>query len=449
LPRADEIHVDVRALVFTLGLALVVALVLGLVPVLRNSDKDLHAALNQSSRGQSANAVSRYLRSLLVVSQVALTLMLLIGAGLLGRSFLQLLKVDPGFRPESAVAMDVSLAFPETDAEEQRLSQFHQQVFERLGQIPGVSAVGGIDGLPMTSVLSNGTFLIDNDKSRPGEAEFRVASGGYFATLGIPLMQGRVFDERDTPTAPHAAIISQSLAQRYFADTNPIGQRIQFGNMDGYLQLLNVVGVVGDVRDRGLEARIAPTVYVNYVQRPRRSADFSIVARAQTNAPSLIAAMRSEVQALNRDVPMNFRTVEQIFSSSLDNRRFSLVLFGFFAVAGLLLAVTGIYGVMAYAVAERTREIGIRRALGAQAGDVLKLIIGQGMKLMLIGVAIGLAGAVALTRLIASWLFGVGATDPVTFIAVALLLAAVALLACYIPARRATKVDPMVALRYE
>ncbi len=433
LPRADEITVNARVLLFTLALSLLIAVVLGLVPALRNSENDLESSLRESGRGQSTNAFTRRLRGLLVVSQVALTVVLFTGAALLGKSFLQLLKIDPGFRPESAVAMDVSLPYPENDEQQQQLARFHQQLFEHVSQLPGVTAVGGINALPMTAKGSNGTFLIDDDKSKPGDAEYRVASGGYFSAMGIPLLRGRLFDQSDTPNSPHAAVISQSLARKYFANEDPIGRHIQFGNMDGYKQLLEIVGVVGDVREDGLDHGVAPTIYVNYYQRPKRAADF----------------MRRELQKLNPDVPTNFRTIEQIFSSSLDYRRFSLVLFGFFAAAGLLLAVTGIYGVMAYSVAERTREIGIRMALGARATDVLRLVLSNGMTLALIGVAIGLAGALALTRLLTSLLFGVTPTDSSTFAIVPLCLITVALLACYIPARRATKVDPLVALRYE
>ncbi len=449
LPRADEITVNARVLLFTLALSLLIAVVLGLVPALRNSENDLESSLRESGRGQSTNAFTRRLCGLLVVSQVALTVVLFTGAALLGKSFLQLLKIDPGFRPESAVAMDVSLPYPENDEQQQQLARFHQQLFEHVSQLPGVTAVGGINALPMTAKGSNGTFLIDDDKSKPGDAEYRVASGGYFSAMGIPLLRGRLFDQSDTPNSPHAAVISQSLARKYFANEDPIGRHIQFGNMDGYKQLLEIVGVVGDVREDGLDHGVAPTIYVNYYQRPKRAADFSVVARANIDPPSLITAMRRELQKLNPDVPTNFRTIEQIFSSSLDYRRFSLVLFGFFAAAGLLLAVTGIYGVMAYSVAERTREIGIRMALGARATDVLRLVLSNGMTLALIGVAIGLAGALALTRLLTSLLFGVTPTDSSTFAIVPLCLITVALFACYIPARRATKVDPLVALRYE
>lgn len=448
LPRASEIGVNGRALFFALALSMIVAVGLGLVPALRSAGRDLQSTLKESGRSQSSNAFSQSLRSLLVISQVALTLVLLIGAGLLARSFIELLRVDPGFRPESAVAMDISVSAPKTDQQKQQLARFHQQLLERLSRIPGVTAAGGVSSLPMTGGGSNGAFLIDNNPANTGYAEYRLASGEYFEAMGIPLLRGRLFEQSDGPQSPHVAVISQSLAEKHWPGEDPIGKRIQFGNMDGDLRLLNVVGVVGDVRERGLESDIRPTVYAYAVQRPQPS-NYSLVARANQNPAALIAAMRSELEGLNAEVPANFRTIEQIFSSSLNERRFSLVLFSVFGGAALLLAVTGIYGVMSYAVAQRTREIGIRMALGASGSDALRMVIKQGMKLVAVGVAIGAAASAAMASLIKSMVFKVSATDPATFAALTGLLIAVALAACYIPARRATKVDPMIALRHE
>ena len=447
LPRMDEIGVDPRALVFTLGLSFLVALILGLVPALRGSRTDLVANLKEAGRGQSASAASSRLRSLLVVSQVALTLVLLIGAGLLGKSFLRLLQIDPGFRIESAVAMDLSMASAENEKQNNQLARFNQQLLERIGQLPGVVAVGGVNSLPMTGTGSNGTFLIDNNPANTGYAEYRVASPGYFSAMGIPLMRGRLFEQSDTADSIHVAVISQSLARKVWPEEDPIGKRIQFGNMDGDKRLLNVVGIVGDVHEK-LDSDVRPTVYADSFQRPQLSS-VSIVARANVGTAPLITAMRSELRALSAELPASFRTLDQVFSSSLDDRRFNLILFGVFAAVALMLAITGIYGVMSYAVTQRTNEIGIRIALGAQASDVLKLVVGQGMVLAVIGLVMGLAGAFALTRLMSSLLFAVGATDLTIFAGVSVLLASVALLACYVPARRATKVDPMVALRCE
>jgi predicted permease len=385
---------------------------------------------------------------MLVVSQVALTLILLVGAGLLGKSFVELLRVDPGFRPESAVVMNLSLPASDDKEQQKRNALFYQQLLERLGQLPGIVAIGGINGLPMTDTGADGTFLIDNDPSRTGHAEYRLASSGYFAAMGIPLLRGRMFDASDGANAPPAAVVSQSLAQKYFPGTDPIGQRIQFGNMDGDGRLLEIVGVVDNVREGGLDRAPALTVYANAFQRPQ-SNSLAMVVRAQGDPATLIPAMRQAAQSLNPDMPTTFRTLTEVYSSSLDARRFSLVIFGVFASVALILAMLGLYGVISYAVAQRTQEIGIRLALGAQGRDVLRLILRQGMTLTLFGVALGLVASFALTRLMASLLYGVSVTDPLTFVLVSLLLVGVALVACYFPARKATKVDPIVALRNE
>ncbi|MFY9609205.1 MAG: ABC transporter permease [Blastocatellia bacterium] len=448
LPRSGEVRVDGTALTFTLLLSMIIAVVLALVPAARFSKVDLQTSLKESARGSSAHAASNRLRSAFVVLQMALTLVLLIGAGLLGKSFLKLLEVDPGFRPQNVVAMELSFPSAEDADQNRRLALFHEQLLERVGQIPGVEAAGGINSLPMTGSGSNGTFVIDNDRSRPGYAEYRQASEGYFRAMGIPLLRGRLFQRQDGPEAPHVAVISKSLADKVWHNDDPIGQRIQFGNMDGDLRLLNIVGIVGDVREYGLDADVRPAVYAYSLQRPQ-SSYLSIVTRSQLESGVLVSAMRQVVQSMDDQIPITFRTLEQIFSSSLDNRRFSLVIFGVFGAVALLLAAMGIYGVMSYTVSQRTQEIGIRMALGASAKNVLALTMGQGLKLTMIGVALGGIGAVALTRLLASLLFGVSATDPATFVGIALLLTSVALLACYLPARRATKVDPMVALRCE
>ncbi len=475
LPRVNEIGVNVRAIAFTVGLCFLVAVVLGLVPLLRFSSHDLEGSLRETGRGQSGQA-GRQFRSLLVVAQMALTLILLVAAGLLGKSFYRLLQVDPGFRSESAVAMELSLpsvgftekeyqdflqayrrlqehgTAPETtvqfSAEQEKQRQFQKELLERLGQLPGVIAAGAVNQLPLTGSGPDGTFLIGNNPAKKGAAEFRVASAGYFAAMGIPLLQGKTFDQSDQPNSPHAALISRSLVAKYWPNENPIGQTIQFGNMDGDLRLLHVVGVVGDVHDRGVDASTRPTVYANALQR-RPSSRLSVVVRARVAPSALVPSMRQVVRSLDSDLPVSFKTLDQVYSSSLDQRRFSLVIFGFFGCVALVLAAMGIYGVTNYAVTQRTQEIGIRMALGARMKDVLTLVLKSGMSLAIIGTAIGLAGAFAVTRVMSNLLFGVAPTDPATFTVVALGLIAVAFLACYIPARRATKVDPLIALRYE
>ena len=475
LPRMTEIGVDARTIAFTLGLCLIVATVLGLVPLLRFSVKDLERTLRETGAGARGFA-GRHLRSSLVVAQMALTLILMIGAGLLVRSFYRLMQIDPGFRTESAVAMDLSLPSARTDekrykqlmksyrglveqgiapdtnielsADEERLRMFQNQLLERLKSTPGMTDAGVISYLPLAGDGPNGTFLINNNPAEKGSADYRIASSGYFTALRIPLLRGRMFDATDTPTSPHAAVVSQSFVQKYWPNKDPIGQAIQFGNMDGDLRLLHVVGVVGDVHSDGLDQTPQPTIYGNALQR-LPSSSYTVVARGQLDPSALVPAMRGAVRDLDPQLPLKFRTLDQVFSSSLDRQRFSLVIFAVFGVAALLLAAMGIYGVTSYAVAQRTQEIGIRMALGAQTRNVLSLVLRSAMSLVLVGALLGLAGAYAATRVMSSLLFGVTPTDLFTFVAVPLVLFLVALIASLVPARRATKVDPLVALRYE
>jgi predicted permease len=285
--------------------------------------------------------------------------------------------------------------------------------------------------------------------ARTGHADYCPASDGYFRALGIPLLQGRLFDDRDTMDAPHVAVISQSLAREKWPGNDPIGHTIEFGNMDGDLRPLTIVGVVGDVREDRLEKASGPIVYVNYRQRPEATYRFSAVMRTATDPSAVISSARSIVRALDPNVPPVFGTLTEISRLSLKARRFNLLLLGAFAGTALLLAVAGLYGVMAYSVARRTSELGTRIALGATPGNVLRLVLRQGLVTALIGVAIGMGGAAVLTRTLRSFLFGLSPTDPVTFAGVAFLLILVALLACYFPARRAAKVDPIEALRNE
>ena len=373
LPRVGRIGINATALAFTLGVSLLTGLILGVVPAMSSSHRQLQDDLQSAGRGKSASRSSTHFRNVLIVSQVALTLVLLIGAGLLGRSFQRLMEVNPGFETESAVAMTVSMPQPEEPAAQRRLAQFYQQLFERLNKLPGAIAVGGINSLPMSGDGANGTFIIEDGASpaqtmaalaqqmnalggtgKTGDADFRVSSTGYFAALGIPLLRGRLFQESDGPDAPHAAVISQTLARRFWPNEDPLGRQIQFGNMDGELRLLHVVGVVGDVRDEGLDAEPRPIVYVNYFQRPAAAAQFSIVLRARGDPATLTNAMRLEARALNPEVPTKFQTVREIVSASLDNRRFSMIMLAVFAGAALLLAMVGLYGVLAYITSQRT-----------------------------------------------------------------------------------------------
>ncbi len=468
LPRIGEIGVSTNVLLFTFGVSLLIAVVLGVVPLIHASRQRLQNDLQDAGRGSSTGARQTRARNFLIVAQVALTLMLLVGAGLLGRSFQRLLSVDPGFRPESVVAMTVLMPQPEEPAAMRSLAQFYHRLFERLEAMPGVTSVGGTSALPMSGNGANGTFMETRSGQAPAtmqefirlmdalppserarDADYRVASAGFFSTMGIPLIRGRLFQESDGPDSPHVAVVSQSLVKRFWPNEDPVGKQIEYGNMDGDLRLLTIVGIVGDVRDSGLDRDPRPTVYTNYFQRPAAAAEFSIVVRAQGDAAVLTSAMRREARALNPEMPTKFETIQEIVSASFDNRRFSMVMLGVFAGSALLLAMVGLYGVMAYITSQRTHEIGIRMAVGAQRLDMLKMIFRQSFTLVLMGVAVGIFASLGLTRLLATMLYDVQATDVVTYTGVVALLVVAAALASYIPARRAMKVDPMVALRYE
>jgi predicted permease len=288
-----------------------------------------------------------------------------------------------------------------------------------------------------------------HDKARTGHADYNSASEGYFRALGIPLIRGRWFDDHDTIDAPHVALINEAMAKDKWPNQNPLGHTIEFGNMDGDFRALTIVGVIGNVRQVSLESQANPTVYVTYRQRPQRMDSFSLVLRTAADPAATIASARSIVRTLNPDAPPNFSMFRQVFSRSLSARRFNLILVGAFAGSAFLLAIIGLYGVMSYVVGQRSGEFGIRTALGAAPGNILRLVLAQGITTILAGVAVGVGGALALTRMLHSLLFGLSTNDPLTFAGVALVLAVVALFACYIPARRAAKVDPMVALRYE
>ena len=466
LPRLNDVSIGMPVLFFALGIALLVAAGLGISSALRATSGDVQLTLAEHGRSQTGTLRSQRLGQLIIAAQLAITLVLLVGAGLLGRSLLHVLSVNPGFRTERIVTMDLALTFAEQDADKIHRVQFLNALFERLRAIPGVDDVGGTGGLPLTGTPSNGTYVLmgpgesapqslqDFEKlfrtaTRTGQADYCPANEGFFRVLGIPLLRGRLFEERDTMDAPHVALISDSLAHEKWPTSDPLGEKIEFGNIEGDPRLLTVVGVVGDVRNDSLEVPPRPTIYVNYRQRPQVTQRFTALIRTSSEPSSLFLPAREIVRNLDPNVPPSFHTLGEVFSASLKTRRFNLLLVAVFAGAALLLAVAGIYGVMAYSVERRSSEIGVRMALGASPRDVLRLVLGQGISTILAGLACGTLGAYALTRTMDSLLFGLSATDPLTFLGVALLLASVTLAACYIPARRATRVDPMVALRYE
>jgi putative ABC transport system permease protein len=462
------ISINLPVLAFALAMMVTIAVGLGLFSAYRAVGKGLQGALTETRSSELAVSPGHYnVGGLLVVGQLAITLVLLTGAGLLGRSLFEVLSIEPGFRTERVVAMDLALSFVDKPQDKVRRIAFLNDLFSGLRAIPGVSDVGGTDAPPLApGGMADGTYVVlepgqpaprnldevvklFHSSPNTGYANYSVSSEGFFSTLGIPLSNGRLFDDRDTIDAPHVALISESLAHEKWPQQDPLGRSIEFGNMDGDLRPLTVVGVVGDIRSSTLEKPPQPTIYVNYRQRPQATSRFVAVIRSTQEPASLMATARTLVERLDPTVPPDFTTFNAVVSRSLHSRQFNLALVGFFAISALLLAIVGLYGVMAYRVARRTGEIGVRIALGATRTSIFGLVLAEGVRVTAVGVIVGILGSVALTRTIRSLLFGLSPLDPLTFLAVALLLIAVALVACYIPARRAARVDPMVALRYE
>jgi len=448
IPRVEKISIDQTVLVFTLMVSLLTGLVFGLAPALAASKPDLHEMLKEGGRTSTGGIGRNRTLSLLVVSEAALALVLLIGAGLMIHSFLRLNSVNPGVNPENVLTM--SIALPKTKySTDDQVRLCYQKMLQRIEALPGVLSAGTTGALPVRARWG-GTGITVEGRSEVQGTNQDTISPDYFRATGIPLLEGRYFTERDVAGAPAVTIINKALAHRYWPGESPLGKRIEVASNK---QWLSVVGVVGDVKRQGLEAETEPGYFTPHLQPPagrHLHSGWNLVVRTASDPMSLAAAVQREVWAVDKDQPVtNIQTLEQVISDSIAPLRFRTLLLGLFAVVALVLATVGIYGVMAYAVMQRTREIGIRMALGAQLRDVLKLVIGQGMRLALIGIALGLLAASALTRLVKSLLFGVSATDPVTFVIVATLLAGMALLACWLPARRATKVDPMIALRCE
>ena len=464
LPRQQGIAINETVLLFTLIATLIVAAGLGFFAAGRAGGLDLNEALGAGSRSYSA--ASQKARSALVTGEIAVTLMLLVGAGLLGRSFLRLISVNPGLNGERLILASFVPTRPQTYVSSFRPVQVIDAVLSRLRAIPGVQSAGFTGELPIATAFANGQFLVLDGQQPPanfeawerytqnpknvGEALYCVASAEYFRTAGIPLLRGRLFDERDGPESLHVAVISEAVARQQWPNEDPIGHIIEFGNMDGNLKPLTIVGVVGDVRAEGLDRPLTPVIYVDYQQRGLSgNSSPMILLRTDAGAGPVIDAARSIFRDLAPDVPVKFSTFADEMGGWLSERRFLLLLAGMFAGVALALAAVGLYGLITHSVTLRTQEIGIRMSLGAERGNILRLVLGEGARLAAYGVIIGVAVSVAITRLMASLLFGISAMDPLTFAGVAVLLSVVALLASYIPARHAMRVDPMVALRYE
>jgi predicted permease len=444
LPRAYDVRLDARVAGFTILVSLLTGIVFGLLPSLQASKPNLGETLKEGGR-DAAGLLRRRLRVFLVVSELALAFILLIGAGLMIRSFARLTDVDPGLDPRGVLAMDVML--PLSKYKDGRGAAFFQQTLERVRSLPGVEAAATIFPLPLSGGNSSSGFAIGGSPSTTEQtfnAGVRLISPDFFKALRVPLIKGRLFAESDGAKSTPVAVINESLARKYFAHEDPLGKRITPLN-DAACE---IIGVVGDVKHAALDEAAGPEFY-----RPMAQSQFlfaSLVVRAQGDLMQMAAAVREQVWAIDKDQPIaNIETMERLLAKSVAPRRFNMLLLSAFALAGLALAGVGLYGVMSYTITQRTREIGVRMAMGAQTGDVLRQIVGEGMKLALIGVSLGLGGALALTRLLKTMLFGVSATDPMTFLGIAALLIIVALLACWIPARRAAQVDPMTALRAE
>ncbi|PWT81528.1 MAG: ABC transporter permease, partial [Acidobacteria bacterium] len=466
IPRSREIGLSWRVLAFTIGLSFLTGIIFGLVPALQAGVVDVHETLKEAGRGVSRK---HWLRSSLVVVEVASTLVLLIGAGLLIRSFYRLQRVNPGFSSDNLTSFSISLPEKKYPALEQQ-ADFYKRLLENLRTLPGVEATAAASGLPLGNNGWQTSFLIDGQPRPPRNQtplmEACLVTPDYFRAMNIPLLRGRFFTDRDDRShlvgrdlskyneleremfGLNTIIIDEEFARRYWPNEDPVGKRIKMGPDDKAL-LITVVGVVGRVKMDGLnQDSLRVQGYFPFLQIP--NGGMTVIIKGASDPNQLMAAVRQQIKGIDPDQPIyGIRTMHEIRAESVASERLNLTLLSIFAGLALVLAIVGIYGVMSYAVTQRTHEIGIRMAIGAQSRHVFQMILGQGMALALIGIGLGLIGAFALTRLMATMLFGIEPTDPLTFGAIAVLLTTVALLACYIPGRRATKVDPVVSLRYE
>jgi len=455
LPRLAEINIDWRVMAFTLTVSLATGIVFGLAPALLTVRTDLNSVLKTSGRGNTGSRTRALWRNALVTSEIASCVVLLTGAGLLIRSFLQLESVNPGFRPDHVLTMQIAL--PETRYSGQKVALFYHQLVDRLHALAGVQYAGIARNLPLSGADASLNFVVENrpveSAAEQSRAKYRAASADYFAALGIPLVRGRFFDRTDGERTPGVVIINNTMARRFWPNEDPIGKRMKAG-FDGS-QWCTVVGIVGDVKHTGLDAATNAEMYYHYLQIPSELMGFvegtmTLVLRTQSEPNSMVAAARGEVQKLDPDLAVfNVKTMQDLVGGSLAGARFRTLLLGVFAGIALILAATGLYGVIAYAVTQRTNELGVRMALGAQKSDVLKMVVGEGAQLAAIGIGVGLVVAFPLMRIISRLLFGVNASDPLTFAATSSLILLVALTASYLPALKAIKVDPLVALRHE
>ena len=453
VPRLDEVSVDFRVLLFTISASLMTGIVFGLVPAYQASRSDLNESLKEGGRGSTKGGHGGTIRNILVISEVALALVVLTSAGLMIRSFLRLQQVNPGFKSENVLTARLALPLSRYPENPQVIS-FYQQALERVRNLPGVTSVGSVSHLPLSGSYTSGTVTVENPPADSAPASFeadrRAISPDYFSSMDVPLITGRYFDEGDKADGPGVVIIDETFARRFWQNDNPLGRRVKVGGNQSTAPWLTIVGVVGNVKHYGLNAQGREMVYFPYGQLVGTARSMFLTIHTTGDPLDIASALRSEIWAVNPNQPVsNITPLEDLVYGSVAQPRFSMVLLGTFAVVALILAAVGVYGVMNYSVSQRTHEIGIRMALGAQTLDVMKIVVGQGLLLAGIGVGIGAGLALALMRLMSSLLFGVTAADPGTFVAVSLLLACVAVASSFIPARKATKIDPMVALRYE
>jgi putative ABC transport system permease protein len=452
LPRLQEIGVDARVLAFTFGVSLLTGIIFGLLPAWTASRSRIGDTLKEGGRSATAGSARQRLRSMFVVGELAVALILLIGAGLLIKTFWNLRSVEPGFSPDHLLSMRVEL--PEARYKEKDpQTRFRTQALAQINSLPGVQSAM-VSELPLSGDALDHDFVIEGRPPiAPGDEpslQTRSVMGDYFQVMQIPLRAGRNFGPQDFDAhAPRVGIANEAMVRQYFPNEEPLGKRVRWAR-DQEVRWMTIVGVVGDVKHFGLDLPELPALYSPYPQADPWKRWMTFVARTQSEPGAMAQAVKQQIWKIDSQLPMSkVKTMDEVAAASFEARRFNMLLLTIFAGLALLLAAVGIYGVMSYAVTQRTQEIGIRMALGARATDVLKLIIRNGMTLTLLGVAIGLAGAVALTRLLTTLLFGVKPTDAATFVVVSVVLVVIALLACYLPARRATKVDPLVALRYE
>jgi predicted permease len=459
VPRLGDISINSRVLAFSIGIAIVTGLLFGLAPSLHAAKTNVGQMLKESTRGSSGRRGTRRARGALVVAEMALAVILLIGAGLLARSFVALTRVDPGYRPENVVTMSVSLPSSKYPWDREAIN-FSNQLLERVRQLPETQQSALAFGRPLSE---NGMRIGFQRADRPPamvghrvSTDVRVVTPGFFSTLGIPIVSGRGLSDTDLPNSPQVVVVSQAFAKQYYPNENPLGKRINIGwgrqRSENKADTVNaggeIVGVVGDMKARGANEAAPATIYLPFDQAP--ITEVSLLVRSTASPTLIVNEARAAIKEVDADLPVfDVKTMTDAVSESVAQPRFYAILLGSFAGIALLIAALGIYGVISYAVSQRTRELGIRIALGAQRERVVRLVIGQGLTLTLLGIVLGVAGAVVLTRLISSLLFGVAAADPLTFISVAVLFVLVACLASYLPARRAAGVDPIIAMRAE